>query len=102
MSQARATQEIVMDGKTWTSSDDVYDAFFQVVGAPSWHGRNFNALRDSIATGRINRIDVPYLIKIKNYPSIRDRAKTMADAFIDLIIKDLRESGTHVDIQVEN
>jgi RNAse (barnase) inhibitor barstar len=41
--------DLIMDGAAWNSEDDVYDAFFRVVGAPAWHGRNFNALNDSIA-----------------------------------------------------
>ena len=70
-------------------------------GAPSWHGRNFNALRDSIAGGRINKIEAPYLIRLKNYSSIGSGAKSMATEFIELI-KQLRESGSPVDIKVEN
>jgi RNAse (barnase) inhibitor barstar len=93
-------REVVMDGKNWATQDDIYDAFFQAVGAPSWHGRNFNALRDSICTGRINKIEVPYLIKIKNYASIGVGARGAADDFVDLI-RELRESGCPVDIQIE-
>lgn len=44
--------------------------FFQVVGAPAWHGRNFNALRDSIETGQINAVEVPYRIVIKNFDRV--------------------------------
>jgi RNAse (barnase) inhibitor barstar len=94
-------QEIVMDGGTWTVPDDVYDSFFQAVGAPAWHGRNFNALRDSIGGGRINKVEVPYLIKLKNFASINAEAKPMAVDFIELI-KGLRESGIPVDINIEN
>ena len=36
------------------------------VGAPEWHGRNFDALNDSIAGGSINKIEVPYRIVIRN------------------------------------
>jgi len=75
-------QEIVTDGGNWTEQDDVYDAFFKAVGAPSWHGRNFNALRDSICGGRINRIEVPYLIRRKNFASIGSEAKSMATNFV--------------------
>jgi RNAse (barnase) inhibitor barstar len=53
-------KELVLDGSTWQNRDDVYDAFFKAVGAPDWHGRNFDALNDSIATGSINKIEVPY------------------------------------------
>jgi RNAse (barnase) inhibitor barstar len=94
-------QEIVMDGGNWGVPDDVYDAFFKAVGAPSWHGRNFNALRDSIAVGRINKIEVPYLIRLKNYSSIGSGARGMANDFIELI-KELHESGCPVEIKVEN
>ncbi|HVA17742.1 MAG TPA: barstar family protein [Candidatus Dormibacteraeota bacterium] len=94
-------REVVIDGRNWNSVDNVYDAFFEAVGAPSWHGRNFNALRDGIATGRINKIEVPYLIRIKNYDSVGTEAKTMAAGFVQLI-KDLRKSGCPVDIEIEN
>lgn len=94
-------QEIVLDGKKWNAADDVYDAFFKAVGAPSWHGRNFNALRDSIAIGRINRIEAPYIVKIKNYASIGAGARRMASDFVQFI-KQMHESGGPVDIEIEN
>jgi RNAse (barnase) inhibitor barstar len=92
---------LVMDGQHWTTSNDFYDAFFQAVGAPSWHGRNFNALRESIAEGQVNDINVPYLIRLKNYSLIGPGARGIATDFIELI-KQLRESGCAVDISVEN
>jgi RNAse (barnase) inhibitor barstar len=90
-----------MDGGNWNVQDDIYDAFFKAVGAPAWHGRNFNALRDSICGGRINRIEVPYLIRLKNFASIGSEAKSMATSFVEFI-KQLHESGCAVDIDVEN
>ena len=62
--------ELILEGTSWTTDDDVYDAFFGAVGAPEWHGRNFNALRDSISTGSINKVEVPYRLVIKNYDKI--------------------------------
>ncbi len=94
-------REIVLDGKGWSTPDDVYDAFFEAVGAPGWHGRNFNALHDSIATGQINKIEVPYLVRIENYASIGTGARKMAADFVQLI-KELREAKCPVDIVVEN
>jgi RNAse (barnase) inhibitor barstar len=94
-------KEIILDGKTWNEVDDVYDAFFAAVGAPSWHGRNFNALHDSIVVGRISKEEVPYLIKIKNFGLIGSGAKGMAADFVQLI-KELRKSGCPVDIETEN
>jgi RNAse (barnase) inhibitor barstar len=94
-------RELVLDGAGWTTSDDVYDAFFRAVGAPEWHGRNFNALNDSIAGGDINCIEVPYELNIRNYDKIVGDAKKMTDDFIDLI-HELEAKGCPVKIRVEN
>jgi RNAse (barnase) inhibitor barstar len=94
-------KELVLDGEHWKTRDDVYDAFFQAVGAPEWHGRNFDALNDSIAGGDINRIEVPYELIIQNYDKILGEARKMADDFIDLI-HELETDGCPVKIRVEN
>jgi RNAse (barnase) inhibitor barstar len=68
-------RELVLDGRGWTTDDDVYNAFFKAVGAPVWHGRNYNALNDSIAGGDINQVEVPYRIVISNFDRNRRRSK---------------------------
>jgi RNAse (barnase) inhibitor barstar len=92
--------EVVLDGSTWQTRDDVYDAFFAAVGAPSWHGRNLDALNDSIATGQINKIEVPYRLIIRHYNLIGEGAMKMASDFVDLI-RDIRASGCPVEIVLE-
>lgn len=93
-------RELILNGADWRTRDDVYDSFFQAVGAPDWHGRNFNALRDSIATGSINAVEVPYRLVIKNYDKIAPSAKQMADDFIGLI-RELASQGSPVEARVE-
>jgi RNAse (barnase) inhibitor barstar len=93
-------KELILDGATWKSPDDVYDSFFRAVGAPSWHGRNFNALIDSIATGSINEVEVPYRLVIRNYGAIGAGARKMAGDFVDLM-QHLAAEGCPVEIQVE-
>jgi RNAse (barnase) inhibitor barstar len=78
-------KDFALDGTNWSCKDDVYDAFFQVVGAPPWHGRNLDALNDSIGTGSINDVEVPYRLVIRNYDLIGVGAKKMADDFVDLL-----------------
>lgn len=63
-------KELMLDGAGWSTKDDVYNAFFHAVGAPEWHGRNFNALNDSIANGSINKVEVPYTLVLINYDLI--------------------------------
>ncbi|HXP67777.1 MAG TPA: barstar family protein [Candidatus Dormibacteraeota bacterium] len=93
--------DIFLDGKDWRVADDVYRTFLKAVGAPHWHGHNFNALRDSITVGRINKIEIPYVIKIRNYGLIGADAKDMADNFVHFIGQ-LHESGFPVTVTIEN
>ncbi|MGA7077779.1 MAG: barstar family protein [Terriglobales bacterium] len=93
-------KDIILDGARWSTKDDVYDAFFRAAGAPEWHGRNFDALRDSIAGGSINQVEVPYCLVIKNYDKISGEAKRMADDFIDLI-HELAAEGCQVEVRAE-
>jgi RNAse (barnase) inhibitor barstar len=93
-------RELILDGTGWKTSDDVYDAFFRAVGAPSWHGRNFNAIDDSIANGGINAIDPPYSLVLKNYDRIESGARQFADDFVSLIQK-IGSGGVAVEVYVE-
>ena len=55
---------IELDGGSWRTYDDLYDALLPALGAPDWHGRNIHALIDSMGTGSINAIEPPYLVRI--------------------------------------
>jgi RNAse (barnase) inhibitor barstar len=93
-------RELTLDGAAWKTRDDVYDSFFRAVGAPEWHGRNFDALRDSIAAGSINAVEVPYRLVIQSYDKIDGSARQMANDFVDLI-GELAAEGCPVEIRVE-
>jgi RNAse (barnase) inhibitor barstar len=92
-------RELTLDGSGWRTRNDVYDAFFAAVGAPSWHGRNFDALNDSIATGSINAIEVPYRIVIRNFDLIPDQATQMVRDFVDLLLE-ISERGCPVEVEL--
>jgi RNAse (barnase) inhibitor barstar len=94
-------KELTLDGAGWRSKDDVYNAFFHAVGAPEWHGRNFDALNDSIANGSINEVEVPYRLVLMNYDLISGEAKKMTDDFVDLI-HEIAERGCPVEVRIEN
>lgn len=93
-------RELVLDGAGWQTRDDVYDAFFKAVGAPEWHGRNFDALIDGIEAGGINAIEVPYRLIIKHTDFISAGARKMADDFVDLI-HEIAARGCPVEIVLE-
>jgi RNAse (barnase) inhibitor barstar len=93
-------REIVLNGADWAAKDDVYNAFFRAIGAPEWHGRNLDALADSISGGSINQVEVPYRLVIKSYDRIGPDAKAMTDKFINLV-HELATEGCPVEIRVE-
>lgn len=64
--------EIRLDGRGWETTGDFYNAFLAAVGAPDWHGKNLDALWDSIVGGRINGRELPYRIVISgcNYMGV--------------------------------
>jgi RNAse (barnase) inhibitor barstar len=93
-------KELILDATSWQNSDDVYDAIFRAVGAPEWHGRNFNALRDSIATGFINRVEIPYRIVVKHSGTMGQNAREMLHEFRQLI-EELAAEGCQVQIRIE-
>ena len=94
-------RELTLDGEGWRSKDDVYSAFFQAVGAPEWHGRNLDALNDSIANGSINKVEVPYRLVLKNYGLISGEAKKVTDDLVALI-HEIAERGCPVEVRKEN
>ena len=93
-------KQLTLDGANWKSKDDFYDAFFKAVGAPSWHGRNFNALRDSIMGGKINQIEIPYSIRISGLAKMSPEVKRLVEDFCSFI-KELRAEGHDVDAVCE-
>ncbi|HEY0114041.1 MAG TPA: barstar family protein [Allosphingosinicella sp.] len=54
---------IEFDSSTWASPEDFYSALLPELGAPEWHGRNLDALNDSLAGG-INRLEPPFRVEI--------------------------------------
>jgi RNAse (barnase) inhibitor barstar len=53
-----------LDASNWRSPQDFYSALLPHLGAPAWHGRNLDALEDSLY-GAINKIDPPFKIEVE-------------------------------------
>jgi hypothetical protein len=77
----RGMRELIINAAAWQTRADLYFSFFAVVGTPPWHGKNFNALRDSIGIGQINEIEVPYRLVLSNYNLVPPAMKKDAENF---------------------
>lgn len=56
---------ITLDASAWSSPDDFYSALLPQLGAPAWHGRNLDALDDSLGGGGINALEPPFRVQIE-------------------------------------
>jgi RNAse (barnase) inhibitor barstar len=93
-------KEIELDATLWRSRDDFYDALLPRLGAPTWHGRNLDALNDSIGSDNINAVRLPYAIRIFNSSNAPSEVRAYIESFAALIAG-LRASGLEVGIRVE-
>ena len=88
-----------LNAASWKDGDDVYDAFFDAVRAPDWHGRNLDALNDSISTGGINKIEVPYRLNVNNISKAGLDVRKMTEQFSQLIMR-IGAQGCPVEMRV--
>ena len=81
-----APRIITMDASGWTSRDDFYDALLPALGAPDWHGRNLDALYDSIGSGGINQVEPPFRVRINGWipsPAMTELLEKVRQVFDD-------------------
>ena len=56
--------EIWMSGASWQSQDDFYEAYLTAVGAPVWHGRDLDAVWDSLTGADICANNPPFRLRV--------------------------------------
>ncbi len=93
--------ELKMDASKWDGFGGLFDSFFAAVGAPAWHGRNFNALHDSIVSGGINKVELPYLLLIENLDEASAEGFVAAQQFIELM-GEFRSKGCPISVVVRS
>jgi len=80
-------RKIDLDASAWTKPDDFYDALLPQLGAPDWHGRNLDAIEDSIFGGDINSVQSLFHISIARTDelsrSMKDFLIRVNDVFAD-------------------
>lgn len=57
--------EIDLTASGWITPLDFYEALLAALGAPEWHGRNVNALMESMMFGNINKVDPPMIVHVR-------------------------------------
>jgi len=83
--------KVVIDWNEVQSVEGFYDNFLPKIEAPDWHGRNLNALRDSIVTGDVNGIEPPYTIQSINNNCIPENLISFQSKIFAILEEAIRE-----------
>jgi RNAse (barnase) inhibitor barstar len=62
---------IRLDARGWRGPADIYDALLPALGAPDWHGRNLDALYDSLSSD-INALEPPFSVLVEHCDGLPD------------------------------
>jgi hypothetical protein len=99
---------IELDAENWSAADDFYSALLTSIGAPENHGRNLNALVDSMIWGGINATEPPYTVRIFGsaklpqdvYREIEMARRALAEA--RMAFRALRDRDAEVFIEIDS
>lgn len=84
MGDSQGWQVVIVEAAGCRTREAFLDALLVTLGAPPWHGRNNNALWDSIVGGSINEVEAPFVLEVRG----------LQDGVAEDIIELLREAET--------
>jgi RNAse (barnase) inhibitor barstar len=90
---------ISLDASEWRSPDDFYSAILPELGAPDWHGRNLDALDDSLGGGTINALEPPFRVEVAGADKLPESMQRFLSE-VARLFADIR-AETHKDIDFE-
>jgi RNAse (barnase) inhibitor barstar len=73
-----------LDATRWTNADDVWTAVLDALGAPDWHGRNLDALADSLTGVDLNVVNPPFTLRVSGFGLAGRAAQTEAQRLATL------------------
>jgi RNAse (barnase) inhibitor barstar len=78
-------KEIRLDASKWKTKDNFYDALLPALGAPPWHGRNLDALNDSIGSDEINELRLPFRFLLVGTDTVPSELRSYLKKFSELV-----------------
>ena len=89
--------EIVIDWEMLKDEESFYNSLLPQLSAPEWHGRNLDALADSIITGTINDVEPPYTITSLNEASVVVGMKGFQVLVLE-VLREAEQSGREIHV----
>ena len=66
----RSITLVKLHADNWYTLADFYCDLLIAIGAPAEHGRNINALVDSMVWGGMNKLEAPYVVQVHGSPTL--------------------------------
>ena len=85
--------ELTIDWAAIKTIEEFYDYLLPILGAPEWHGRNLNALNDSVVTGGIYESGPPFNVKHMNCSKSIEGIREFQEAVISIFTSSVIENG---------
>jgi RNAse (barnase) inhibitor barstar len=89
-------KEIRLDASKWKTRGDFYDALLPALEAPAWHGRNLDALNDSIGGDEINEVRLPIPFLLVGTDDVPSELRSYLKKFAELVADLRRDEGADV------
>ena len=81
-----------------TTPNDVFERVLAVLGAQDWHGRNLDALWDSVTSDEINGVHAPYRLQVAGYAGLRQDLRDLVDKIGAMFAEARRDRLIEVDL----
>jgi RNAse (barnase) inhibitor barstar len=78
------------------TSEDVYAKILAGLQAPDWHGRNLDALWDSVTGVEINGLSPPYRVEINGYGVLQKELRDLVDRIEAVFLEAWRDRQVDV------
>ncbi len=96
VSKAAGENPILIDWLNICSKDEFYNLVLPQCEAPSWHGRNLDALNDSWVAGDINGVKLPYSFWFINGLQINSQLLDFRAAVEEIAVNSIEENGGQI------
>lgn len=85
--------ELEIDWEKIRDENDFYDLFLSQVSAPDWHGRNLDALNDSVVSGGIVNSGPPFNVTHINCSKAPKSIREFQESVISIFTASVIENG---------
>lgn len=69
MGDSQRRQVVVVEAAGCRTREEFLEVLLAAIGAPHWHGRNLDALWDSIVGGGVNEVEPPFVLEVRGLRS---------------------------------